>query len=200
MGKPRRRQAKEVEFDLTPMIDVTFQLLIFFILVMKFKTIERRHETRLPTDEGTQNTPPTPPKEQLTLRMKYDHTTGQMAYIVSVGADKSAADQINVGTLQELLADRFNPARPLYTGTYQRLLDQLREKHTRAVDTEKIELAMAPNTQMSSLLQVGDTAPWGFVTLAIDACTKYNQELKDRGKDMLAITFKNMESSVAISN
>jgi squalene-hopene/tetraprenyl-beta-curcumene cyclase len=33
----RIRKPRAVDFDLTPMIDVTFQLLIFFILAMKFK-------------------------------------------------------------------------------------------------------------------------------------------------------------------
>jgi len=38
---------------MTPMIDVTFQLLIFFIITMKFKTLEKKLNSYLPTDFGT---------------------------------------------------------------------------------------------------------------------------------------------------
>ena len=34
-----------VETDMTPMIDVTFQLIIFFICTIKFKTLEGKLET-----------------------------------------------------------------------------------------------------------------------------------------------------------
>ena len=42
----------EVELDLTPMIDVVFLLLIFFIVTMKFKVLEGKLETELPKDVG----------------------------------------------------------------------------------------------------------------------------------------------------
>ncbi len=42
----------EVEVELTPMIDVVFLLLIFFIVTMKFKVLEGRLETELPKDVG----------------------------------------------------------------------------------------------------------------------------------------------------
>ena len=57
----RRTKAKdrieELEIDLTPMIDVTFQLLIFFICTLKFKTLEGKLETELPKDVGVNAAP-----------------------------------------------------------------------------------------------------------------------------------------------
>jgi biopolymer transport protein ExbD len=41
-----------IETDMTPMIDVTFQLIIFFICTIKFKTLEGKLETQLPKDVG----------------------------------------------------------------------------------------------------------------------------------------------------
>ena len=48
---------EEVKMDMTPMIDVTFQLLIFFIITMKFKTLEKKLNSYLPTDFGTNKSP-----------------------------------------------------------------------------------------------------------------------------------------------
>ena len=45
------------EINLTPMIDVVFQLIIFFMCAMKFKTLERKIEAYLPKDRGLAQTP-----------------------------------------------------------------------------------------------------------------------------------------------
>jgi biopolymer transport protein ExbD len=40
------------EINLTPMIDVVFQLIIFFMCAMKFKTLDNKLELIIPTDRG----------------------------------------------------------------------------------------------------------------------------------------------------
>jgi hypothetical protein len=45
------------EINLTPMIDVVFQLIIFFMCAMKFKTLEQKIEAFLPKDRGLAKTP-----------------------------------------------------------------------------------------------------------------------------------------------
>jgi Biopolymer transport protein ExbD/TolR len=45
------------DINLTPMIDVVFQLIIFFMCAMKFKTLERKIEAYLPKDRGLAATP-----------------------------------------------------------------------------------------------------------------------------------------------
>lgn len=42
----------EIKLDLTPMIDVTFLILIFFMVTLKFKTLEGKLVSYLPTDKG----------------------------------------------------------------------------------------------------------------------------------------------------
>jgi biopolymer transport protein ExbD len=54
---PKKTKIEEVEVDLTPMIDVTFLLIIFFICTIKFKTLEGKLETQLPKDVGVNATP-----------------------------------------------------------------------------------------------------------------------------------------------
>ena len=45
-------EADETELNMTPMIDIVFQLIIFFLLSLKFKTIDRRIESMLPKKVG----------------------------------------------------------------------------------------------------------------------------------------------------
>jgi biopolymer transport protein ExbD len=56
MGKRKKEKFQEIKPEMTPMIDVTFLLLIFFIVTLKFKTLEGRLNASLPKDRGTQNT------------------------------------------------------------------------------------------------------------------------------------------------
>lgn len=47
---------EEVTLSITPLIDVTFLLLIFFMCAMKFKTLERKVAAFLPKDRGLAKT------------------------------------------------------------------------------------------------------------------------------------------------
>jgi biopolymer transport protein ExbD len=47
---------EEVKLSITPLIDVTFLLLIFFMCAMKFKTLERKVAAYLPKDRGLAKT------------------------------------------------------------------------------------------------------------------------------------------------
>jgi len=43
---------EETELNMTPMIDVVFQLIVFFLLSLKFKTVDKRIDSFLPKDCG----------------------------------------------------------------------------------------------------------------------------------------------------
>ncbi|MHC4597462.1 MAG: ExbD/TolR family protein [Planctomycetota bacterium] len=59
---PKRKKQREgfrgdeCETNMTPMIDVCFQLLIFFMVTSKFKTLEGKLAAYLPKDRGMINT------------------------------------------------------------------------------------------------------------------------------------------------
>jgi biopolymer transport protein ExbD len=65
----------EPKMDMTPMIDVTFQLLIFFMCTIKFKTLEGKLSAYLPKDVGV-NTSEAEPKEKvdIIIRVKKEGT------------------------------------------------------------------------------------------------------------------------------
>lgn len=78
--KPKH-DSRVVEGDLTPMIDMTFQLIAFFMLVINFSDVEQDQRVQLPASELAK--PPSAPYEQpLTIHMTKDGTYifGQKEY------------------------------------------------------------------------------------------------------------------------
>lgn len=72
MARKRKRKIEEApKSDMTPMIDVTFQLLIFFMLTIEFKILEGKLAAYLPKDVGV-NTTESEPKEKVEIRIKVD--------------------------------------------------------------------------------------------------------------------------------
>lgn len=51
------KEPDEIKMDFTSMIDVTFLLLIFFVVTLKFKVLEGRLDASLPKDMGTAAAP-----------------------------------------------------------------------------------------------------------------------------------------------
>lgn len=53
--------ARDSELNMTPMIDIVFQLILFFLFTLRFKTLDYRIETRLPDKMGLADGPPVVP-------------------------------------------------------------------------------------------------------------------------------------------
>ena len=53
----RSNKIEETQMEMTPMIDVTFLLLIFFLCTIKFKILEGKIPAYLPKDVGVNTTP-----------------------------------------------------------------------------------------------------------------------------------------------
>jgi biopolymer transport protein ExbD len=49
--KPKRRAAEPEKADLTPMIDMTFQLIAFFMILLNFSEVDRSEDIQLPLSE-----------------------------------------------------------------------------------------------------------------------------------------------------
>ena len=69
MSQLKRISEESCELEMTPMIDVTFLLLIFFICTIKFKTLEGKLSAFLPKDVGV-NTSDAEPKEKTEILIK----------------------------------------------------------------------------------------------------------------------------------
>ncbi|MHC5020258.1 MAG: ExbD/TolR family protein [Planctomycetota bacterium] len=66
--KSKQPVLEDMVMDITPMIDVVFQLLIFFMVATKFKTLEGKMLAYLPKDKSTRPIDP-PPPEVLPIRV-----------------------------------------------------------------------------------------------------------------------------------
>ncbi len=55
----------EVTLNMTPMIDIVFQLILFFLFSLKFKSLDYRFESQLPRDRGPAADYVIPPPLQL---------------------------------------------------------------------------------------------------------------------------------------
>lgn len=62
--------------NMTPMIDVVFQLLIFFMCTIRFRTMEGKLLSYLPKDKGLRNVAFQPLVEEVRITLKYDESTG----------------------------------------------------------------------------------------------------------------------------
>ncbi len=94
MGSKLQEIANETfEMEMTPMIDVTFLLLIFFICTLKFKTLEGKLAAYLPKDVGVNQSDAEPvEKVEIILRVIKE---GNKMLPVREGKPTEAWDPVN---------------------------------------------------------------------------------------------------------
>lgn len=73
MRVARRTTLDRVEGDMTPMIDMTFQLIAFFMVVINFSEVEQDQRVKLPLSELARP-PDTAYEEPVTIQMTADET------------------------------------------------------------------------------------------------------------------------------
>lgn len=189
----RRKKSRDKAMpDLTPMIDVTFQLLIFFILCTRFKDTERNFLTELPDDEGSLSLRYDIPKEQLTIYCNWDEDTGANSYVVAIGARGRKPVENTYARLTDVvifpndgnaaIAQKKERYRVMFENLVSTAESYIRNSGARI---EKIEIAFAKDSRQGAS---SGTAPWMFVSGAIDAAAKVNKARPDG--DKLPVTFK----------
>ena len=68
-GARRSVDAPDTKIDMTPMIDVTFLIIVFFLCTLRFKSLEGRLGANLPRDVGV-NDPSVAPVERPRLAVR----------------------------------------------------------------------------------------------------------------------------------
>ena len=202
-ARKKRKNRDNASPDLTPMIDVTFQLLIFFILVTRFKVEERNHQVQLPKDEGMQSEASVP-KEQITIYCNWDDAQKANSYVVAIDArGRKPVDQ-SYATLEQLVIFPGDNNDAIFTK--KKLYGQIFDNVVAAVEgyvrnsgakIEKLEISFAVNAAEGA--QSG-TAPWMFVSLAIDAAAQVNKNRAAAGQEELSVTFKFADSMGTYTN
>jgi biopolymer transport protein ExbD len=76
-------KAAKSTFNMTPMIDVTFQLIVVFLCSLKFRTLDQKIESFLPKDVGLSSAPST--AEVVTrVSVKLRRKPGETATVVTI--------------------------------------------------------------------------------------------------------------------
>ncbi len=77
MAIPTNQEETKFENNMTPMIDIIFQLLIFFMCATKFRILEGKLMSYLPKDKGLESTPVVDPViEEVRIVLTYDDNSG----------------------------------------------------------------------------------------------------------------------------
>jgi len=143
---------KEVKFELTPMIDVTFLILIFFLSTLRFKTLEGKLSSYLPTDAGlTDDVTPVPEqKARLILRVHpsdADRPAAERRILVMLPGNR-----LPLGTLVPTTAEGRTSMRADPPTTWQGVRDYA--DHVRKVDKNaKAILEAHPNVPHEAAVQ-----------------------------------------------
>jgi len=76
MARIKTTESTAMSMDMTPMIDVVFQLIIFFMCSIKFKSLDGRLLSYLPKDVGPRDERIIPPPvlDEVRIKLHYDKT------------------------------------------------------------------------------------------------------------------------------
>jgi biopolymer transport protein ExbD len=193
-SRKKRKNSTSASPDLTPMIDVTFQLLIFFIICTRFKVEERDHQVQLPKDEGLQSMPSVP-KEQIAIRCVWKQDQLINSYEIAIGDRGRIPVDNSTASLNDLVI--FPGDKSAGIRAKKALYATIFENVVRATETyiskagadriEKLEISFAVNAMQGA---TSGTAPWKFVSLAIDAAAQINKNREAAKLKPLSVTFK----------
>ncbi len=121
--KSLRQEMDEVEMELTPMIDIVFNLLIFFMVATKFKTTEGMIKAFLPKNRGMGSGTPTIDLNEVRIKCLWyakdgsGPTTEDQGYVViKIGDDPFNAPG-------EIEATNPPEKSPVWPALYSKLVD-----------------------------------------------------------------------------
>lgn len=190
MKIPQRKPPAAMAPDLTPMIDVTFMLLIFFLVATTFRQVERRLAAELPTDEGPFRGSGPPPHE-IKVRMDWCDPWMQIQVLAGAGAGISPiGEPVHAGTLQMLMQDRASSGNPHTRRVASDVIDKLRRAQSPRDECRKVTVELNGNEMPSGKFTPDSSAPWGFIALVVSACAEVNAERKSEGKHAYGVAYK----------
>jgi biopolymer transport protein ExbD len=101
--KTRETVSEQADMQMTPMIDVTFLLLIFFLCSIRFKLLDGKLAAYLPREEGVNRTVQYVPKlEKIEIRLDRDERAPG-GFLLSVNGTEMSSLQAFGRTLEDYL-------------------------------------------------------------------------------------------------
>lgn len=148
-------EGEDVDMNLEPLIDVTFQLLIFFLLAINFRTQEGQIASHLPTDQGRQSTS-AQTVDEFRLIMEYDEEAQETTVFLK-GQDDPLSTWGNWAS--EDTGNQISESERDRIGTRAREVYDSINQQSQEVSPVKIE--------------PGTNVPSGRVILALDILNEY---------------------------
>jgi len=172
--------------NLTPMIDVTFQLLVFFLVCVRFTDVERNHRFELPLDSSLGDHPSTI-RESLTIYCDWDAAKSACEYALARDGGPPVYVEDSRAGLTELVATQSPGTVRSRELTYARVREALIEAiakgtNRRGSDVEKLVILNRARSE-------SDSAPWIYVALAIDAAAFVNEWRGETGRKRVDVCF-----------
>jgi biopolymer transport protein ExbD len=202
MHTRKRRQGESATPNLTPMIDVTFQLLIFFMLCTRFITPQGGFDAELPRKQGLDPTLAELPDEPLTIYCEWEPGAQAGSYVVAIAsrARLAVADSyLAIGDVVPLPSEttgQKHDRKAEYTRVFDALVSGLAQYERQPGNPTSYEISFAQDPARGAAY---GTAPWAYVTLAIDAVTKRNKQRAHAGEPALPVNFKFADSRMRFS-
>jgi biopolymer transport protein ExbD len=106
MGRIKTGEINEMKLDMTPMIDVIFQLLIFFMCSLKFKSLEGKLASYLPKDVGLQNSIVASPKlDEVRIKLIHDKSAPPQMMQTRIMVTLTAGRKVDIADWDNLTED-----------------------------------------------------------------------------------------------
>ena len=148
------------ELPMTPMIDIIFQLLIFFMCSMHFKQLEGKLNSWLPKDKGLNPVSvPKPELQEIRIVMDWD------------GDDKQGRTRVSIERrpVGDVAYDRVNAHEPPEgRSIWQSLAAQVGGQFQAAKSKFGRDIPV--------IIDARSKVPWAHVIQALDACKQHNIE------------------------
>jgi len=145
LGFPKPELPKD-DMDMTPMVDVTFLLLIFFMITASF-TSEKVLEEPPPLSDSSTNAKEEPDKIQDTVRVQVDEFNAY-TIILPGGEDRQASSK------QDLIIALEDARKELVTGVNDNALKMAVEAHTESIHAAVVAAVDAAREKGFSSIQV----------------------------------------------
>ena len=168
MSLLRELASEECKLEMTPMIDVTFLLLIFFMCTIKFKTLEGKLEAHLPKNVGPEPTAQ-PELESLELRVEVVSPGRKLSTAAHKAGGFEAWDGASEFILQGHVV-RYRLGREAFADTDSgraALLDRIRAARTVQPDRKLVLAPLWGTTQGDVVDVLDELALAGFTEISI---------------------------------
>lgn len=166
----RKKQGEEVKANMTPIIDVVFNLLIFFMVATKFKTAEGKIDSNLPRDLGMQAQPT---KVEALEDVRFFLRGGKDGRPVRIQVNQNPPVEIPIP--QEL--KKLEP-KPSEEKLIEAWIEQTVPKIEALADQLRPALAADPEIKMT--IDADPEVPYLFIVRAQDLARQVAREIPER--------------------